>query len=229
VDQPAHLANQAATEVMVETVNLVNQEIVVIQLHLNHRSSTDSPNNAHAKLHQANKDQPDQKDPTDLQVMLDNPVVMVNQETKDHVDQTAKLAKPVKQVKKVPQEMLAKPHQNKAQPVLQEAQAKLVVQALQVKPEVLEKTVNQVVQEVQEMQAQQEELASLVHQVEMAMQANKETQEAAPTAHQLVWLQDIKHHSHQFSSLCRELELKIFNASIIVLFFHLFKNQLSVR
>jgi len=221
VDQLAHQVNLAATEVMVEMDNLVNQVTVVTQLHLNRRSSTDSPNNAHAKPHQANKDQPDQKDQMDQQEMQVNPAAMANQETKDHEAQMAKLANPVKLVKKVPQEMQARPHPKLAQLVPQEAQAKLVVQVLQVNPELQAKMVVQVVQEVLEMQDQQEVPANQVHQAQMANQANKETQEAAPTAHQLVWLQDIKDHpKHQFSSLHRELELKIiFNASFIVLLF----------
>jgi hypothetical protein len=225
VVQLAHQVSQAATEAMVLTVNLVNQENVVTQPHLNHQSWTNSPNNAHVKPHQANKDQPDPKAQMDQQEMPVNPEAMANQETKDHAVHQAKPANPVKLVKKVPQAKLAKPHPKLAQLVLQVAQEKLVPQALQVKPDLLAKTVVQVAQAQQEMQELQEVQANQVHQAQMANQANKETQEAAPTAHQLVWLQDIKDHPDPFRRFDRELELNLFNASFIVMFFQLFKSH----
>jgi len=223
VVQLVHLAQWAVTEVMAVTVNLVNRENVVTQLHLNQQSSTSTPNNAHAKLHQANKDQPDLKAPMDHQEMQVNQVPTARLETKDHEDHQVKQANKEILGLKVHQEKLAKPRRNLALLVLQEAQAKLAVQVQQAQPEVQAKMVPQAVQVVQEMQAHQEELANQAHQVQMANRAKLETQEAAPTAHQLVWLQDIKHPEDLFSCLHRKHQRQILNAFISFLFHFLLK------
>jgi len=232
VDQLAHLANQAAMEVMEEMDNLANLVNVVTQLHLNHQSSTVSPNNAHAKLHQANKDQLDPKAQMDQQVMPEPQVPMVKQEIKDHVAQQAQMANKVQPAKKDQQEKLARPHQRLDQLELQVAQVKLAVQA-QLVPQVLPaKMVAQAAQVAQEMLAHQAQLANQAPQAQMVMQAKQETQEAAPTAHQLVWLQDIKHHPNPFRSFHRELKLEnLFKVFIYYAVFHFKFNYLkkSVR
>lgn len=216
VDQLDHLAAQVAMEVMAVTDNLVNPENVVTQLHLNHRSSTDSPNNAHAKPHQANKDQQDPKAQMDQPEMVVPQDLMANQATKDHEAHQAKMEKPEMQDRKDQQENLARPHQKLVLQALQEAQAKLVHQVLQVNPVVLAKMAAQAVQVAQEKLEHQEAMENQAQPAQMEIKASKETQEAAPTAHQLAWLQDIKYHPDFHSSLQEELKIKHFNAFIVV-------------
>jgi len=216
------LANQVATEAMAATVNQVNQENAVTQLHPNHQSSTDSHLNALAKPHQASKDQLDQKDPTDHQAKLEPQAPMVKPATKDHAVHQARTAKTVLPVKKVLPEMLAKPLRKPDQPDQPEAQAKLAVQAQPEPQAPPAKTVVQAAQVALEMLVHQEQPASQAAQAPMVMQANKVTQEAAPTAHRLVWPQDIKSCPDRFRSFHGDVKFKYLPNSSNILLFSIF-------
>jgi len=216
-----HQVNLVAMVEMVVMDNLVNPENVVTPPHQHPTFWTDSRNNALAKLHQANKDQQDPKAQMDQRETPVPREVMVNQETKDHADRTAKLVNQVTLAPKEDQEKPANLHPNKAPLVPQEAQGKLEAQVLREALVLQAKMADQVVQEVLEMQELQDQLASQAAQVQMEMQANKETQEVAPTAHQLVWLQAIKRWLEAFKNL-QTSHFQYFSATINVFIYFMF-------
>jgi len=183
----AKMVNQAETEMLEALAKMLNPMITSSQYHLN----------ATATLHQAALANQDQKDPMDHQVMPDRMAVMVSQARKDHQAHQAQLAEQVMldrkdlQANLVYSEMVALAHQVQ--------QAKLELQAPQ------GQQVHQVVQAKMVNQAAQVVLVMLVHQVVLANQEAQVAQETmvlqelqalAPTAHQHVWLQVIKHWFH---------------------------------
>jgi E3 ubiquitin-protein ligase DOA10 len=186
------LAIQEKTAKMATPVPMENQEAQAPMLD-QMTSSSQFHHNATAMLHQAAQENQDQQDQSVPQAMLDHQAVTVNQVPKDHQAHQAQLAKPEltdpkdqaenqEYKKKV---VLAQQAQsaNQVHQAPQDQQDQQVAQA---------KMVNQVVQVPQEMLAAQAPLAKL------ALQALQETMvpqvplALALTAHQLVWLQDIK-------------------------------------
>ena len=183
-----------AMDEMVLMVCPASLVIVDPQLHQPQSWCPKSQISAHAKHHQEMLVPQDQKDPMDHPEMLAHQVLMANQEIKDPADHPAHQAQLELPETKDLLEILARSlAQNQVQlvhPVQLANQAPLALQANQVMP---------VRTAIQAVQAQ---LATLVLQAvpaKLAAQVAQETpvkpahQAAANTAHQLVWLQVIKH------------------------------------
>jgi len=180
----AKMVNQAKMEMQADQVKMPNPTTTSSQYHPN----------AIATLHQAALATQDQKAQMDHQVMPDRTEVMVNQDPKDHQAHQAQLAN---QVTKDPKDPTANQESKKKAPQAHQAQqAKPAPQAPQDQQDhqaVQAKTVNQVAQAPQEMPVPQAVKANLVAQEAQEKMVPQVLQALALTAHQLVWLQVIKH------------------------------------
>jgi len=154
--------------------------------------------NAHAKLHQETEAPQDPKEAMDHQVMQVHQALMANPVIKDHVDHPAHQAQLEDQERKEhqvsPANSRAKKPAHLEHPVQTVSQAAPALVAKLVK---LVKTVALVPQVLQAMQALQAELARMALQAVPANQAKLVHPALAITAHQLVWLQVIKHWRQQ--------------------------------
>lgn len=171
--------------------NLVAQAKMLTQMT---KCSSQSHHNATATPHQVAQANQDQKAQMVDQAMLDLQAVMANQVPKDHQAHQAQLAKQeTMDPKDPPVNQVFKKKAHQAQPAQPANQAHQEPQDQQVQQAVLAKMVNQAAQDPMEMldpmvpmanQVPQEAQETMVHQVPLAL---------ALTAHQLVWLQVIKH------------------------------------
>lgn len=228
VDLQDHRVNPAVMVAMVPTANRASLENEATQLLRTKVFWTSSRNNARAKLHLAIKVHRVRKDPTDHLAMLVNQAAMANPEIKDHEDPTAKMANPEMLDKKAHRENLAKQHR-KSDPLAHlEAQANQVNLVHLANLADLAKMVNQADLEVPEMPDHLVAMANLVQMAPMANQENKATQEAAPTAHRLVWLQAIKPRSLSFRNVSVQQHSHDYNnfSASTTMFFLLFANCL---
>jgi len=219
----AKMVNQAEMEMLEVQAKMLNPMITSSQYHLS----------ATATLHQAALAKQDQKDPMDHQVMPDRMAVMVNQAHKDHQAHQAQLANQVTldqkdlQANLVYSEMVARAHQvHKAKPEPQALQDQQVHQAAQAK------MVNQAAQVVLAMLVHQVVLANQEAQVVQEKMVLQELQDLAPTAHQHVWLQVIKHWFHSnygiafFLMITSDFSLhKNFRVSVLYLILNLLVND----
>jgi hypothetical protein len=203
----ANVVHQALLAIQAKTAKTVTPELMASQA-----DQVKMPNqmiafsryrpNATATLHQAaqaNQDQPDQSEP---QEMPEHQVVTVNQEPKDHQAHQAQLAKlePTD-----PKDQPAMPEYKRKEPRDQPAHsANPVHQAPQ------DQRDQPVAQAKMAVQAQLDPTATLAAQAPLANQVPQVPQEKmvpqvplalATTAHQLVWLQVIKHNSSGNSNI----------------------------
>jgi len=171
----------------------VNPEIADHQLHQRQNFSTFRSNNARANRPAAILDQLVKKAKTDQPAMLAYLALMANLEIKDHADHPAHQDQEAHQVRKALQEKQAR-----SCLANQVNQADLVLPANQVHPAPVANQAKEARTEQLARQAHletldhQEVLARVEHQAVPETLANQARQEAANTAHQLVWLLDIK-------------------------------------
>jgi len=194
VDQLDLEALPVSMDTTVSMDSQANPEIAAHQLDQLPNLFPNHRNNAHAKLHQETEVPQDPKELMDHPVMEVHQALMANQEIKDHVDlpaHQAQSADPETKAHQVNPANSAPP--NPAHPAQLAPTANPVHQALLAKEAKLEKTVVQVPQVLQEMQAHQVVLARTALPAVPAMQAKLVHLAHAITAHQLVWLQVIKH------------------------------------
>jgi hypothetical protein len=159
----------------------------------------------------------DRKDPMDQQVMQVPQALMANQEIKDHVDPPAHPDQLETQETKDPLAIPAKSLVPNPAPQAQQVQlANPVHQALQADLARVAKMAVPAPQVLQAMLVLQAVQAKLAVPAALAMLANPAHLAVANTAHQLVWLQVIK-HLHRSKRLDDTIHRQIYDSIIFIL------------